>query len=54
LLTGPSLKPFCNVLQKKVAARVPEQVVNDFEPVEIKEQNRNFVFSPTSAGEGRG
>ena len=51
LFTRTSLKSFCNVLQEKVAERVPERVVDDFEPVEIKEQKRNFVLLPTSTGE---
>jgi hypothetical protein len=51
LFTRKSLKPFCNFLQDKVADRVPERVVNGFEPVEIEEQKRNFVLLPTSTGE---
>jgi hypothetical protein len=38
LFTRRSLKAFCNVLQEKVADRVPERVVDVFEPVEIEEQ----------------
>ena len=51
LFTSPFLQAFCDLLQNKVADRVPERVVNGFEPVEIEEQKRNFVLLPTSTGE---
>ena len=51
LFAHRSLKAFCNVLQKKVADRMPERVVDVLEPVEIEEQKRNFVLLPASTGE---
>ena len=51
LFTRPFLQAFCDLLQNKVANRVAERVVDVFEPVEIEEQKRNFVLSPTSTGE---
>jgi hypothetical protein len=54
LFTRPFHQPFCDLLQNKVANRVPERVVNGFEPIEIEEQKRNFVLSPTSTGERLG
>jgi hypothetical protein len=38
-------------LQEKIAEGVSERVVDVFEPVEIEEQKRNFVFAPASYGE---
>jgi hypothetical protein len=38
-------------LQKKVAERASERIVDEFESVEIEEQKRNFVLLPTSTGE---
>src|ERR1019366_2141846 len=54
LFPCPFLEPLCNFLQEKVADRVPEGVVDVFEPVEVEEQKRNFVLSPTSTGERLG
>jgi hypothetical protein len=54
LFTRPFLQPLCDLLQNKVADRVPERVVNGFELVEIEEQQRNFALLPTSTGEGLG
>jgi hypothetical protein len=51
LFTRETLKSFRSVLQEKVADRVPEGVVDDFETVEIEEQKRNFVIVTTSMGE---
>ena len=52
--TRSSLKPLCNCLEKKVANRVPERVVDEFELVEIEKQKRDFVLFPTSTGECSG
>src|SRR5579863_119803 len=54
LITRPSFESFCNLLQKKVAERVPERVVDVFEAIEIEEQKRNLVFLTASASQGLG
>src|ERR1035437_502829 len=45
-------KPFGNVLQHEVPERVSKRVVDDFEPVEIKKQQRNLLISPASVSQG--
>src|ERR1035438_9685416 len=51
LFPYPLLKALCNFLQEKVADRVPERVVNDFEAVEVEEQERDSALLPTSTCE---
>ena len=42
------LEPFRNLLQHHISERVSERVIDDFEPVEIEKQQRNFLISPAS------
>ena len=52
--TQRGLEAPAHAAQDLVADGMSERVVDVFEPVEVEEQKRNFVLSPTSTGERLG